>query len=65
MNSLEKAEMYDIVGKQRNSVAPDLLDYIKDRDYVSVALRTARDLNASEKEWQQFIEELKKLGNSL
>ena len=65
MNSAEKAEMYDIVGKQRNSVAPDLLDYIKDRDYVSVALRTARDLNASEKEWQQFIEELKKLGNFL
>ena len=65
MNSVEKAEMYDIVGKQRNSVAPDLLEYIMGRDYVSVALRTARDLNASEKEWQQFIEELKKLGNSL
>ena len=65
MNSVEQAEMYDIVGKQRNSVALDLLDYIKGRDYVSAALRTARDLNASEKEWQQFIEELKKLGNSL
>lgn len=56
----EKSEMYDIVGKQRDSVAPDLPEYIKGRDYVSIALRTARDLNAGEKEWQQFVEELKK-----
>ena len=56
----EKCEMYDIVGKQRDSVAPDLPEYIKGRDYVSVALRTARDMNAGEKEWQQFIDELKK-----
>ena len=31
-----------------------------ERDYVSVALRTARDLDAGEAEWQKFIEELKK-----
>lgn len=60
LSSDEKSEMYDIVGRQRDSVAPDLPEYIKGRDYVSVALRTARDLNAGEKEWQQFIEELKK-----
>jgi len=60
---LDKQEvelMYDLAGKRRNSVAPDLPDYIMDRDYVSVALRTARDLDASEKEWLQFVEELKK-----
>lgn len=56
----EKTQMYDIVGRQRDSVAPDLPEYIKGRDYVSAALRTARDLNAGEKEWQQFIDELKK-----
>ena len=60
LSSEEKSEMYDIVGKQRDSVAPDLPEYIKGRDYVSIALRTARDVNAGEKEWQQFIEELKK-----
>ncbi len=31
-----------------------------ERDYVSSALRTARDLNASEEEWMAFVEELKK-----
>ena len=60
LSSEEKSEMYDIVGRQRDSVAPDLPEYIKGRDYVSVALRTARDVNAGEKEWQQFIDELKK-----
>ena len=55
----EKAEMYDIVGKQKGSVAPDLPEYIMERDYVSAALRTARDLDAGEAEWAKFVEALK------
>lgn len=60
MSSEEKAVMYNMVGKQRDSVAPDLPEYIKGRDYVSAALRTARDLDAGEEEWLRFVEELKK-----
>lgn len=56
----EQIEMYDLIGKQKDIVAPDLPEYIKGRDYVSVALRTARDLDAGEEEWLQFVEELKK-----
>lgn len=56
----DKAIMLDLAGKKRNSVAPDLPDYIMNRDYVSAALRTARDLDAGEKEWLQFVEELRK-----
>lgn len=56
----EKATMLDLAGKMRNSVAPDLPDYIMGRDYVAAALRTARDLDAGEAEWMQFVEELKK-----
>lgn len=33
----EKSEMLDLAGKQRNSVAPDLPDYIMRRDYVAAA----------------------------
>ncbi len=55
----EKTTMFDLVGKRRNSVAPDLPDYIMERDYVSAALRTARDLDASEEDWHKFVEELK------
>lgn len=60
LSSEEKAYMYNMVGKQRDSVAPDLPEYIKGRDYVSAALRTARDLDAGEEEWLQFVEELKR-----
>ena len=56
----ENALMLDLAGKKRNSVAPDLPDYIMERDYVAAALRTARDLDAGEKEWNEFIEELRK-----
>lgn len=55
----EKTTMFDLAGKRRNSVAPDLPDYIMERDYVSAALRTARDLDAGEEDWHKFVEELK------
>ena len=55
----DKTLMYDLAGKKRNSVAPDLPDYIMEHDYVSAALRTARDLDASEEDWLKFVEELK------
>lgn len=56
----EFALMLDLAGKQRNTVAPDLPKYIMENDYVTAALRTARDLGAGEKEWQEFVKELKK-----
>lgn len=59
LSAEEKAEMYDIVGRQKGSVAPDLPEYIMERDYVSAALRTARDLDAGEAEWAKFVEDLK------
>lgn len=55
----EKTVMLDLAGKMRNTVAPDLPEYIMERDYVSAALRTARDLDASEADWLRFVEELK------
>lgn len=60
LSTEEKTMMYDLAGKQRNTVPPDLPEYIIERDYVSAALRTARDLDAGEEEWQRFIDDLKK-----
>ena len=55
----EYETMLNLAGKQRKTVAPDLPEYIMERDYVSAALRTARDLDASEADWLRFVEELK------
>ena len=51
--------MFNLAGKKRNTIAPDLPEYIMNRDYVAAALLTARDLNAGEDEWSRFFEELK------
>lgn len=55
----ERSFMYDLAGKQRNAVAPDLPMYIMGKEYVCTALRTARDLNADEADWQKFVDDLK------
>ena len=55
----ERTVMLDLAGKMRNTVAPDLPEYIMERDYVSAALRTARDLDASEADWLRIVEELR------
>ena len=59
LSAEERTVMLDLAGKMRNTVAPDLPEYIMERDYVSAALRTARDLDASEADWLRFVEELK------
>jgi transcriptional regulator with XRE-family HTH domain len=60
LDKQEQELMYDLAGKRRSSVSPDLPEYIMERYYVSAALRTARDMNAGEAEWMKFVEELKK-----
>jgi len=55
----EQETMYNLAGKKRDSVAPDLPEYIMQRDYVAAALRTARDLDAGEEEWLRFVQELR------
>ena len=56
----ESSIMMDLAGKQRNTVAPDLTEYILKTKFLSVALRKARDLDVKEEEWIKFIEEIEK-----
>lgn len=55
----EKETMLNLAGKERGSIAPDLTEYVMSRDYVTAALRIARDLDAGEEDWQRFANELK------
>ena len=60
---LNKAEMeffFDLAARSRQErVSRDLPEYIMERDIVRVALRTAKDVDATDEEWQEFIEKLK------
>lgn len=56
----EKAEMLDLLAKaqKRPTVASDLPEYINEHDIVRVALRTAKDVDATDEDWEEFIERL-------
>ena len=62
MSREEKTEMLDLLAKAKKkpAVASDLPEYINERDIVRVALRTAKDADATDAEWQEFIEKLQK-----
>ncbi len=49
---------YDLAGKSRNNNYPDLVEYIGKTELARVALRFARDLNISNSQWQDFIDEI-------
>ena len=66
LSAEDRALMFDLAGEKRNEVAPDVPHYIKGRKFVIKAIRAARDLEATEEEWQQFIDILKnKRGKNL
>ena len=64
LSAEDKDLMFDLAGDKRNEVAPDVPYYIKNRNIVIKAIRTARDLEATEEEWQQFIDNLESRGGT-
>ena len=64
LSAEDKDLMFDLAGDKRNEVAPDVPYYIKNRNIVIKAIRIARDLEATEEEWQQFIDNLESRGGT-
>ena len=59
----EKATMYDLASRETNKIPVDL-EYIMDDEngkWARTALRKAKEVNADEKMWKQFIWQLEKL----
>ena len=54
----EQTILYDLAGKARNAVSPDLPEYIMENEVVRMALRLAKD-KADTDDWQDFINKLK------
>jgi len=53
----DRVQFFDLAGKARSGVAPDLPGYINENEVVRVALRVAKD-KASAEDWKQFIDKL-------
>ena len=58
----DEERFYDLAAASANAprVSGDLPEYIMGHDIVKVALRTAKDVDATDDEWQEFIERLRK-----
>jgi len=62
LNKQEQEEMYELAAKSKDipTVPGDLPEYISTNELARAALRTAKDVDATDKEWLEFIEKLKK-----
>ena len=62
--ALDKAgyeQLLDLAAKSKTRrVSSDLPEYIMERDIVRAALRTAKEVDATDEEWQEFIDRLTK-----
>ncbi|WP_294466865.1 helix-turn-helix domain-containing protein [uncultured Ruminococcus sp.] len=56
----EKTVMFDLAAKSKKSLslAEDLLEYINGNEIVHKALRTAKKCNATDEDWQNFIDSI-------
>lgn len=60
LNEEQMNIMFNLAGQTKGEIPPDLPDYIIEKDIVKVALRMANKSNASDAEWEAFIEKLKR-----
>ncbi len=58
LSDRERTILFDLAGQTKNTIAPDIPKYIMEKEYVAVALRKARDLQANRSDWERFIKEL-------
>ena len=57
LNEDETNEMFDLAAlAKENAISPDLPEYIMGTEKARVALRMARDINASDDDWMKVIE---------
>jgi transcriptional regulator with XRE-family HTH domain len=61
LDKQEQTQMYELAAKSKSipSVPQDLPEYIAANELARVALRTAKDASATDKEWMEFIQKLK------
>lgn len=63
LNKEESERFYDLAALEqtaKNPIPKDLNAFLKDNRVIVSALRTAKDLDTTDEEWQDFIDKLRK-----
>jgi len=62
LDKQEQEHLYDLAAESKNytAIPGDLPEYITTHEYAKIALRVAKDVDATDEEWMEFIEKLKK-----
>lgn len=63
LNKEESERFYDLAALEqtaKNPIPKDLNAFLKDNRVIVSALRTPKDLDATDEEWQDFIDKLRK-----
>lgn len=63
LNKEESERFYDLAALEqtaKNPIPKDLNAFLKDNHVIVSTLRTAKDLDATDEEWQDFIDKLRK-----
>lgn len=63
LNKEESERFYDLAALEqtaKNPIPKDLNAFLKDNRVIVSALRTEKDLDATDEEWQDFIDKLRK-----
>lgn len=60
----EREYMYDLAGQERKEAAPDLPEYLMDKDipHVRAALRRASDKKLGDEFWKRVMEQIEQEG---
>jgi len=64
LDKQEQELMYELAAKSKTytAIPEDLPEYISTNEYARIAMRVAKDVDATDDEWIEFIEKLKKRG---
>ena len=60
LSRADEVRLYDLYAEETGQLQPDIVEYLRGNCAARYALRKARDANATEEDWERFIEKLKK-----
>lgn len=63
LDESEKSQMFDLAGKYRNTIAPDVEYYILDNESIIKTFRMLRKMGADENDWRDFLKRIKNKKN--